>query len=137
MCQGSVIYSYDAAELHALTYGTEALDFAVLRQMTTYEAGYTADSPQMQWLWQILLEEFDEARRCAFLYFVTGSRRAPIIGLRAIGQFVVVRCGGDSDRLPSAHTCFNTLLMNAYGSKEKLKRLLEVSLDHIHGFGLF
>jgi hypothetical protein len=44
--------------------------------------------------------------------------------------------GGDSDRLPTAHTCFNHLLLPAYTSKEKLQERLRTALEHAEGFGL-
>ena len=43
-----------------------------------------------------------------FLFFTTGSDRAPIGGLKNL-RFVITKHGDDSDRLPGAHTCFNVL----------------------------
>ena len=45
-----------------------------------------------------------------FLFFSTGSDRCPIKGLGNL-NFVISRNGTDEDRLPSAHTCFNHLLL--------------------------
>ncbi len=44
--------------------------------------------------------------------------------------------GGDCDRLPTAHTCFNSLLLPAYTSKERLQERLATALEHAEGFGL-
>jgi hypothetical protein len=38
--------------------------------------------------------------------------------------------------LPTAHTCFNHLLLPEYSSKEKLERMLLMALDNAEGFGL-
>lgn len=46
------------------------------------------------------------------------------------------RMGGDSDRLPTAHTCFNHLLLPAYTSKEVLQERLRTALEYAEGFGL-
>jgi ubiquitin-protein ligase E3 A len=44
--------------------------------------------------------------------------------------------GGNSDRLPTAHTCFNHLLLPPYSTKEVLRQRLECALDNSEGFGL-
>jgi hypothetical protein len=51
-------------------------------------------------------------------------------------QLVIQREGPDSERLPSAHTCFNYLLLPEYGSKEKLRARLLTAIEHGQGFGL-
>jgi len=48
----------------------------------------------------------------------------------------VQRSGPDSDRLPTAHTCFNILLMPEYGSRGKLRERLEIAVENAEGFGL-
>jgi len=57
------------------------------------------------------------------LAFSTGSDRAPITGLEDI-EFIIGVEGDkdkDQDKLPTAHTCFNQLLLLPYDTKEKLK----------------
>ena len=51
-------------------------------------------------------------------------------------SLVIQREGPDSDRLPSAHTCFNYLLLPEYASKEKLRSRLLTAIEHGQGFGL-
>jgi ubiquitin-protein ligase E3 A len=41
-----------------------------------------------------------------------------------------------SFRLPTAHTCFNVLLLPDYSTKEKLKDRLEKAVDYSKGFGM-
>jgi ubiquitin-protein ligase E3 A len=69
------------------------------------------------------------------LFFSTGSDRAPIGGLGSL-PFVITRHGEDSDRLPSAHTCFNHLLLPEYKTKEKLQDRLLAAIDNAEGFGM-
>ncbi len=69
------------------------------------------------------------------LFFATGSDRAPIGGLGAM-QFVITRHGTESDRLPSAHTCFNHLLLPEYETKEKLQERLLAAINNAEGFGM-
>ncbi len=44
--------------------------------------------------------------------------------------------GGDPDRLPTAHTCFNHLLLPDYTSRGALQQRLTMALEHAEGFGL-
>lgn len=39
-------------------------------------------------------------------------------------------------RLPTAHTCFNALLLCEYNSKEKLKERLSTAIKNGKGFGM-
>lgn len=41
-----------------------------------------------------------------------------------------------SRRLPTAHTCFNVLMIPEYSSKEKLQDRLLKAITHAKGFGL-
>ena len=61
--------------------------------------------------------------------------RSPIKGLGSL-TFVISRNGPDSDRLPTAHTCFNHLLLPEYADKEKLRRCLYTAISNAEGFGL-
>ncbi len=44
--------------------------------------------------------------------------------------------GEDSEQLPSAHTCFNHLLLPTYKTKEKLREKLLIAISNAEGFGL-
>ncbi|CAM9863996.1 unnamed protein product, partial [Laminaria digitata] len=51
-------------------------------------------------------------------------------------SLVISKNGDDSDRLPTAHTCFNHLLLPSYSSKEKLEDRLKLAIEQSEGFGL-
>jgi len=70
-----------------------------------------------------------------FLEFCTGSDRVPINGLKSI-RFCVQRNGEDSERLPTASTCFNMLLLPNYSTKEKLQTKVLTAIENAEGFGL-
>jgi len=57
----------------------------------------------------------------------------PIKGLGNL-NFVISRNGADEERLPSAHTCFNHLLLPEYTTKEKLKAQLLKAISDTEGF---
>lgn len=63
------------------------------------------------------------------------SDRSPIDGLQHM-NFVISRNGDDNERLPSAHTCFNHLLLPQYSSKEILEQKLRYCIEESEGFGL-
>lgn len=75
----------------------------------------------------------DEKKK--FLKFFTGSDRAPIGGLGTL-RCLVQRDGPDSNKLPTSHTCFNTLLLPEYASKAKLAHMLRLAILNSEGFGL-
>lgn len=66
------------------------------------------------WFWEVV-HGFSEEQKKRLLFFVTGSDRVPIKGLASLQPpFVIARNGPSSNRLPTAHTCFNHLLLPAY-----------------------
>ncbi len=46
------------------------------------------------------------------------------------------RAGPDSSRLPTSHTCFNTLLLPEYLTRARLARQLRTAINNAEGFGL-
>ncbi|VVC89078.1 unnamed protein product, partial [Leptidea sinapis] len=79
----------------------------------------------------VIVEEFDGEMRSRLLQFVTGSRRVPLAGFRALQgstgaaapRLFTLHLVADAspDSLPKAHTCFNRLDLPPYPSKEKLR----------------
>jgi len=60
--------------------------------------------------------------------------RAPITGLKDIN--FVIGIGGKEYQLPTAHTCFNQLLLPQYKTKKKLKEKLIYAIENCNGFGM-
>lgn len=126
----------DSAELEALICGQRKLNFADLRDTAIYANGFTPDCAQMKWLWEIVLEEWDDEKRRQLLSFSTGSDRAPVAGLRSLKFYIVLEGGDDDNKLPTSHTCFNQLLMPRYSSKDVLREKLQFAIDNATGFGM-
>lgn len=89
----------------------------------------------VKWLWEVVREVMDDEEKRRFLKFFTGSDRAPIGGLGNL-RCIIQRDGTDSNKLPTSHTCFNTLLLPSYKSKEKLTDRLKLAIMNAEGFGL-
>lgn len=134
VASSDVLMLIRAEELELLAVGSKELDFTELRRSARYEDGFEENSKEIQWLWEAV-ESFSPEEQKKFLQFATGSDRAPIRGLGSL-DFVVSCAGADSDRLPSAHTCFNHLLVPRYSSKAKLASKLRAAIAESEGFGL-
>jgi hypothetical protein len=132
----SVIYGFRPDELSSLAYGTDEFNIFDLEGITLYEGGYNEKSKQIIWLWTVLIQNFNYKEQAEFLFFVTGSARAPLGGLSQLNSFTITKVSGDSDRLPSAHTCFNVLLLPEYSTITKLEIKLRLAIKHNKGFGL-
>lgn len=121
-------------EIDLLVAGSQLLDFTQLASAADYDGGYTAESPTIKHFWEVLMS-FTEEQKRKFLRFTTGSDRAPIGGLARM-KLIISRNGPDTDRLPTAHTCFNAFLLPDYSSKDKLREKLLIAINNAEGFGL-
>jgi hypothetical protein len=108
--------------------------FMDIKKSAHYE-GFEDDSPIVSWFWDLVLNQFSNEQRRKFLWFVTGSDRIPLGGLKEI-VVTVQRNGVDSDRFPTSMTCFTRLLIPDYSSFAKLKRFLSLAIEESKGFGL-
>ena len=120
-------------ELELIICGTQFLDFNELKKVCNYEE-YTKDSETIKYFWEILLE-FNEEEKKKFLSFVTGCDRAPIDGLGSL-SITISNGGTDLNQLPSAHTCFNNLILPDYRNKEVIKKKIHIAINYSEGFGL-
>ena len=120
-------------ELELIICGTQILDFNELKKACQYEE-YTKDSETIKYFWEILLD-FNEEEKKKFLSFVTGCDRAPIDGLGSL-QITISNGGTDTKQLPSAHTCFDNLILPDYKDKEKMKKAILTAINYSEGFGL-
>ncbi|XP_022905557.1 ubiquitin-protein ligase E3A [Onthophagus taurus] len=121
-------------EVELLICGSKTFNFNSLEQATEYDGGYTSDSPIIKHFWSVV-HAFSIEEKRKLLQFTTGSDRVPIGGLSKL-KLVIAKNGPDSDRLPTAHTCFNVLLLPEYSSKEKLKDRLVKAINYYQGFGM-
>ena len=120
-------------ELELILCGTQLLDFHELKLACVYEE-FEKDSETIKYFWEILFD-FNEDEKKKFLSFVTGCDRAPIDGLSSL-PITVTNGGTDLNQLPTAHTCFNNLILPDYKNKEKLKKALLTAINYSEGFGL-
>lgn len=111
-----------------------------MRVNTEYN-GYSSASQAIRWFWEIC-NEMSTEDKALLLQFVTGTSKVPLEGFKALQgiggpqKFQIHKAYGATDRLPSAHTCFNQLDLPEYESKEQLADKLLVALRQgAQGFG--
>ncbi|KAI9188937.1 hypothetical protein H9P43_000359 [Blastocladiella emersonii ATCC 22665] len=131
--ESSVRHLFRGEELMQVVAGTPDLDFDALEAQTVYD-GYADDAPVVGHFWRVV-RGMTPAEQRRLLFFATGSDRAPAGGLGRL-HFVIMRQGSDADRLPSAHTCFNVLMLPEYASEAALAEKLRLAIANAEGFGL-
>jgi hypothetical protein len=125
---------FEAKELELLICGSHTLDFDELERGSVYDDGYDENSQAIHNFWEIV-KSYDETEKKLFLKFVSGSDRSPIEGLSKL-KLVISKNGDDNSRLPSAHTCFNHLLLPEYSSIDIMREKLNYAITQAEGFGL-
>ncbi|KAF3068371.1 Ubiquitin-protein ligase E3A [Daldinia childiae] len=121
--------------LQNLAEGTQEIDVGELRRAARY-VGWDASHRTVRDFWSII-KRYDSRMRRKLLEFVTASDRVPVGGMANI-QFVVQKNGeeeGEGGHLPTAYTCYGTLLLPEYRDKEVLRERLSMALENAQGFG--
>ncbi|XP_060602901.1 ubiquitin-protein ligase E3B-like [Ruditapes philippinarum] len=153
---------FSSPELQKLISGDTAdMDTSDLRKHTQYYGGYHNNHKVINWLWDILEKDFNQADRAAFLKFVTSCSKAPLLGFAHLEPPFSIRCVEVSDdqdtgdtvgsvlkgffnikkrdpvgRLPTSSTCFNLLKLPNYQKKATLREKLKYAIHSNTGFEL-
>lgn len=138
VCGGNALSVFRPEEIELLVRGSdEPLDVNSLRAVATYDnwSHPRPDSvPVVRWFWEFFENSLPQAQR-KILSFITGSDRIPAMG--ATSLVIRLACLGDeTSRYPIARTCFNTLGLYRYPSREKFQQLLWDAVVNSEGFGL-
>ncbi|KAH0360165.1 hypothetical protein KCU65_g9561, partial [Aureobasidium melanogenum] len=122
----------NADQFRTLVEGHNHLDIDALQKATTYNH-YTATSPVVRWFWEVV-KAYPQEKQKQLLEFVTASSRVPVNGAESL-IFVIERSDSETSALPGSSTCFGTLRLPEYESKEVLASKLDIALEHSLGFG--
>lgn len=132
---------FQPEEVELLIRGSEEpINVDALRAVTRYNHWSSRyknpdqDAQVVNWFWRYF-KALDLAMQHKLLMFVTGSDRIPATGVSTM-QFTITRAGGNCDRYPVSHTCFNELCLYEYDSKQKLVNMLTRAISDSEGFGL-
>jgi E3 ubiquitin-protein ligase HUWE1 len=136
----ALISIFNEHELELLISGLPDIDVEDLRANTEY-VGYTTESPVIQWFWNVVTNMSRE-EKANLIQFVTGTSKVPLDGFKVLQgmsglqKFQIHRIRGKTERLPSAHTCFNQLDLPEYDSIEILeKNIKTATCEGAEGFG--
>ena len=121
--------------LKSVVEGIQEIDVDALFSVTVYD-GWTSSEHigrAVMWFWAVF-RAWPAERHRQFLEFVTACDRLPVNGVEGL-KFSIQRDGVDDRRLPTSSTCFGTLLLPDYSSKEILQERLEKAIQEGRGFG--
>ncbi|KAK0651290.1 hypothetical protein B0T16DRAFT_322335 [Cercophora newfieldiana] len=139
VCGGNALSLFRPEEIELLVRGSdEALDINSLRAVAEYDNWGVKDpaekEPIIGWFWESF-EKASPADQRKLLLFITGSDRIPAMG--AASLTIRISClGDDVGRYPTARTCFNTLSLWRYGTRERLESMVWGAVFESEGFGL-
>ena len=139
VCGGNALSLFRPEEIELLVRGSdEPLDITSLRIAADYDnwASHNPDGsePTISWFWQSF-EAANPKDQRKLLLFITGSDRIPAMGAASL-TIRVVCLGDDCGRYPTARTCFNTLALWRYRTREQLEKMLWGAVHESEGFGL-
>ncbi|KKO76000.1 ubiquitin protein ligase e3a [Vairimorpha ceranae] len=129
----NILTPVNSKELEKIILGSNNLNVDEIKSTTSY-SGYKNDSTIIKYFWEIF-ESYSKKMKKKLIQFITGHDRIPIAGAGSL-KLVIMKNGCDTERLPSSQTCFNTLLLPEYSSKEKLEGKLRTALEMTAGFFL-
>jgi len=138
VCSSFVMDVLEWDDLQRIIRAQEDLDFSKsggLYETARYDGGYRKDDPYIDTFWDIL-GKLEPQNKRQFLAFVTGSEFPPVGGLAELKLGIQKNGAEPTSRLPTAHTCFNLMLLPHYRSREKLERCLRLAIENAEGFGL-
>lgn len=137
---GHLIQAFSEHELELLISGLPEIDTNDLRANTEY-SGYTETSPVIVWFWEVV-NAMSKEDKAHLVQFVTGTSKVPLDGFKALmgmngpQKFMINKIYGARNRLPSSHTCMNSLDLPDYESREELKeKLFQAIREGNEGFG--
>ncbi|XP_076151060.1 putative E3 ubiquitin-protein ligase HERC4 [Alosa pseudoharengus] len=133
VCARDVVELFHPEELRGVMVGKEDYDWDTLKRNTMYEGGYHGNHPVIKMFWEVF-GELSHDQKKAFLLFLTGCGRVPILGMDQIRMIIRVRHKSSQNHFPESLTCHGILYLPMYQSKERLQTQLTEALKHNRGF---
>lgn len=122
-------------DLDCMIRGIKELKVEDWKKFTTYQQGYNANDPQIEWFWQCV--QVCRKKKGELLYIWTGIKYLPRGGFEALRLPIVIRNWPQNEEsredLPRAQTCFHMLSFPRYESYEKMLTKLHLVIDECDG----
>ena len=125
------IHMFNAQELEMLVCGVPNIDIKEMMNNVIIVSPYSIDHPVIKMFFS-MLKKWDQATLAKLLWFITGSSELPIGGfeeLRKRGMPIQIERGIDITFTPTAHTCFQTLVIPEYPTLDIMERMFFIALD--------
>jgi hypothetical protein len=127
---------FSGKELRNIVCGNAEIDVDLLRKVATYE-NYNEQDLSIEYFWSVLREMTSREKKL-FLQFVWARTRLPLKASDFDAPFKIVRDAKASapgengdEALPSASTCFFSLTLPEYSSKNILKDKLLFAIENV------
>uniref|UniRef100_A0A3B1JQE6 Si:ch73-190m4.1 n=1 Tax=Astyanax mexicanus TaxID=7994 RepID=A0A3B1JQE6_ASTMX len=133
VCDRDLVEVFQPEELRGVMAGSEECDWDILKQNVTYEGLFHPKHPTIISFWEVF-DELSDRNKKAFLLFLTGFDRVPVLGMNQVKMRVCPRLPSTQDHLPEALTCHSLLQLPVYNTKETLQAKLTEALQHKRGF---
>jgi E3 ubiquitin-protein ligase HUWE1 len=135
-----LISIFNESELELLISGCPDIDIHDLEKNTEY-TGYSKNDQVIRDFWKVLYK-LNKEEKALLIQFVTGTSKVPVGGFKNLvgssgpQKFNVHKVYGNTNRLPTSHTCFNQLDLPQYKDEFELyDRLLLAIKEGSEGFG--
>lgn len=120
---------FNSETVKDLVVGSETIDCNDWKKNTEYDRLYSSKFNQFF----EVISNWPQPKLKKLLKFITGSSVVPIGGFSNFysigGNLRIEFISGDSDSLPTSHTCSNSLTLHCYSSKEKLDEKLSLAIE--------
>jgi len=127
-----VLTIFTGQELRDIVCGNPEVDVDLLHRVVEYE-GYDESDAVIRYFWETL-REFTNDERKKFLQFVWARNRLPMKESDFDAPFKIQRDGSNKNgeqALPSASTCFFSLALPEYSSREQVKEKLLFAINNV------
>ncbi|XP_069045097.1 probable E3 ubiquitin-protein ligase HERC4 isoform X2 [Lepisosteus oculatus] len=133
VCKMDMVKIFQPQELMETVVGKEDYDWETLKQNCIYEPEYHANHFNILMFWEVFNELSTEHKK-AFLLFLTGCDRPPVLGMGCIKMTIRVLYNFTQEHFPMALTCHSLLSLPKYKTKEKLRVKFLEAINHNRGF---
>jgi hypothetical protein len=123
--------------LERLICGVKKVDIELLKAHTKLSPDLLESSKKVKWLWEILYE-FDEEEKIKFVKFCWAQERLPSTSEEFLKLQITftIKSYIDKNRkdvYPRADTCFFSIELPEYSSKEVMKKMIlqAITLDNV------
>ena len=138
-----LIEEVDSEDNHLSEYENDSIDrviisdgyYGIIYMLDKYTGGYSRSSVPVRFFW-VAMKSFSKEERGELLQYATGTNKAPLDGFDPAFTITLAEGADVENALPTAHTCFNQLVLPEYKSVETLMQKLRYAFKNSSGFQL-